>query len=250
MKWFQELINKLLALSETEKNSLLSLFTLLALFWTAIETARSRRSNNDVIKLNSLPILILKIKRKGDYCFFLKNLNNSPAYDIKIDTWDCYIMDVQRLWTVKLKPENLNIVEGKKKIELKALTYEDNTLLLPDRGGELVLASYLRSGIGLYIRFKNCTNQEYISKLLTSYDTETDKIITNILNPPKKFNLFRKILFYCHIFNAYCKGRYYKILWKFDKPHFGSSKEKYNLTSVTTKWIKNKYYQKLFPIQK
>src|SRR5918992_1867994 len=113
----------------------INISTIVILAWTAIETARARRSSNDAHEYNLLPLLTIYFKgefNKG-VKLYIKNLGEGVAYNVQVKPWKVYFGDGQHKRAkleMRTTLKGTNAIAKGKKAELHVIGYNDGE---PDR---------------------------------------------------------------------------------------------------------------------
>src|ERR671915_506021 len=145
----------------------INISTIVILAWTAIETARARRSSNDAHEYNLLPLLTIYFEgefNKG-VKLYIKNFGEGVAYNVQVKPWKVYFGELKRVkLEMRTKVKGINAIAKGKKAELHVIGYNDG---VPDNSGvgvqdflKFMITPYIHeptsgSSINLRIEFKN-----------------------------------------------------------------------------------------------
>lgn len=217
---------------------ILDLLTLLIIFWTAFETARTRKANNKSIEIATLPLPIVYFKRdhNGKYIPVLKNYKDTPAYDVKVESWELLFKDIQVSWSVEIRDKSINMIGGNTEQELTMVTRE-NGKVIDGSSNEILMSSFFHRGLPLLIEYKNFIGETYYSVFMVVTDDITNNKVIKMLKHPRKKNLYYYFYRAINLLKRYCTVKYLHFIWKFDKPHWGNDKIKYDVISVLKRWV-------------
>lgn len=192
----------------------IDVLTLPILTWTAFEAFRSRQINNQIERINTLPFLVVNFERESTDKFkaVLTNLNNSPAYDFKVDEWSQYLVDLKIVWKLSIKPKESNYLEGNGKKDLYVSGFENGKVL--NGGQELVVLDYLHSGFSLTITYKNCLGKGYFTRIKYIVDPVLQKPVLHIKQPPKEINLGFYFLIFFERIHSFLLIIFIHLIWK------------------------------------
>jgi hypothetical protein len=186
----------------TPQNTI-NVLTILVLAWTALETARARRSSNEANEIAILPLLTIYFEGKfltEGVKFYIKNLGEGVAYNMQIKPWQCYFGNEGSQWE---KLEMRTIVKGtnalpkNEKAELHILTYKDGKRE-DFQGGLQDFLTFMMAPstdkpmnggfINIRIEFKNAYSKTYFTVISTGSGG------TNVLQPAVRLNIINRAI--------------------------------------------------------
>ncbi len=169
-------------------NGEITALSLIILGWTAIETARARRSSNRSNELSLLPVLLGKfIGREIDNEeLVIENVGSGVAFDIRIDPWSLCILDMSSIWQMKFEQPSTNTIQPGNEVQIKR-----NTFINGEASPEFTIMKgnmrYSKTPIDLTIHFKNMLNHKYHTRIRLVDGR------TILASPPMRVNILWKI---------------------------------------------------------
>lgn len=237
---YESMLNSLVDMaSSLKRQGTLDLLTLLIIFWTAFETARTRKANNKSIEIATLPLPLVYFKREqnGKYIPLLKNYKDTPAYDVKVESWEILFKDMQVSWSVEIRDKNINLIGGNTEQELAMITKE-NGKVIDGSSNDIIMSSFFHRGLPLLIEYKNFVGETYYSVFMVVTDEITGNRVVKMLKHPRRKNLYYYLYRITSLLKKYYTLKYVHFIWKFEKPHWGNDNIKYDVISVLRRWIK------------
>jgi len=200
--------------------SLLNIFLIFLTAWVAYLSWRAAKKANE---LQLLPLLSIYFRGDSmkDRKIMIKNIGESPAYDIRIESFVNIIKDIQKVWRLELLITGTNVLvpDEEKVLHLKATSNGKEAEI----GDFMVFhldpeAEYERSRIGLVITFRNAEGKYYYSKVETGLGGLFIKSV-------KRLNLFGKLYLGYNKFKEKILLSWYKFRWRFTKPYIAQPRK-------------------------
>ncbi len=195
---------------------LLNLFSTCAICLTAGVAISSLRTSKKANKLKLLPLLSIYFEGSTlrDRKIQVKNIGNSPAYDIKVEHFLLIWTDIHQIWKLDLKIPGTNVLEaGKDKYFILKGTVDGKDADIKD-----FLVFHLdpdeehgRRRTRLVITFRNALDNYFYIEIETGAGGL-------FVGPAKEINFWSKLYLRKKEISEYIYVFFHKILWKFKKP--------------------------------
>lgn len=202
----------------------LDYITVAVLIWTAIATARAAKASAESNDLRLMPFLGVYFKGAFDNKkFYLKNIGESLAYDIKVEPWKLMLTDVHVVWELKGSLKGINVLSKGEEVEVDVKAYENGKLtnkellmftISPELDEEI--DHKIKTRAHLYITFRDGRSHQYYMLVLSGRDG------TWVVIPPRKITWRTRIILFYHLtVRDFLLSNWYKFLWRLNKPHIG-----------------------------
>ncbi len=161
--------------------NVINALTIVVLVWTAIETAKARRSSNEANEIKLLPLLVIRFEGKflKNVQFYIENIGEGVAYNIKIKPWKSYFGAEGKKWEcleMRSKVKGTNALAKGEKAQLHVVAYKDGKTTEFQEGLKEFLTFMMTpstdmaltgGSINLRIEFKNAYSKTYFTVIAT-----------------------------------------------------------------------------------